>query len=436
MSGSQKSWCGETSWDDVKRLIVDARTALNELPKWEKPFHIFWLLGPFFLLIERSPADAWLSILALSFAVRSLCQRDGAWLSHAWVRAAFIFWFICLLSASLSIAPAYALGEAVSWFRFPLFAMAVAFWFGRDKRLLYAMLLSTGVGMMLMTSILTAEMLIEGQKGGRLTWPYGDLVPGNYLAKVGLPAFCVMVALAVGGRGKTSFLMGVLASFSLALSVMAGERINLIIRICAGILASLSWKYASKKVALVVTLFSLLLVAIFVSQGAIKGRFTKAVIEDLPIGLASDYYRVMGGGVAAFLESPILGVGTANYRDLCPDILPEDSVFRCDNHPHNYYIQMLTETGILGFATGLFMISSMVMSLFRAGRANNKNVVASTAYIVPLGLFFPLQSTADFFGQWNNIFLWSAVALSMAAAYLDSEVDGEQVAQYKQKSLE
>ena len=87
---------------------------------------------------------------------------------------------------------------------------------------------------------------------------------------------------------------------------------------------------------------------------------------------------------------------------------------------------MLAETGILGFAAGLFMISAMIMSLFRAGRANKQNVVAATAYIVPLGLFFPLQSTADFFGQWNNIFLWSAVALSMAAVNLPADEDASQ----------
>ena len=426
MSASQKSWTDGTLLDDVQRLIVDARTALKELPKWEKPFHIFWLLGPFFLLIERSPADAWLSILALSFAVRSLCQRDGAWLAHGWVRAAFIFWFVCLLSASLSSAPTYALGEAMSWFRFPLFAMATVFWLGRDKRLIYAMLLSTGIGMMMMTGILTAEMLIEGQKGGRLTWPYGDLVPGNYLAKAGLPAFCVMVALAVGGKGKTSFLMGALASVSLALSVLAGERINLIIRICAGILAGVSWKFAWRKLALVTAGFSLVILSVFMFQGSMEGRFTTAILYDLPIGVDSDYYRVMGGGVMAFLDSPLLGIGTANYRDLCPDMLAEGSAFRCDNHPHNFYIQMLAETGILGFAAGLFMISAMIITLFRAGRANNQNVAAATAYIVPLGLFFPLQSTADFFGQWNNIFLWSAVALSMAAVNLRAEPGASQ----------
>ena len=89
-------------WGDL-RLIVDARTALADLPKWEKPVHVS-AFGAIFSLIERSPADAWLSILALAFAVRSLCQRDGTWLSHGWVRAAFIFWFVCLLSALVNRA--------------------------------------------------------------------------------------------------------------------------------------------------------------------------------------------------------------------------------------------------------------------------------------------------------------------------------------------
>jgi len=138
-----------------------------------------------------------------------------------------------------------------------------------------------------------------------------------------------------------------------------------------------------------------------------NGRFTTAILHDLPTGASSDYYRVMGGGVMAFLDAPLLGIGTANYRDLCADMLAEGSAFRCDNHPHNFYIQMLAETGILGFAAGLFMISAMVITLFRAGRTNNQNVVAATAYIVPLGLFFPLQSTADFSGN-GTIFFYGA----------------------------
>ena len=51
--------------------------ALAALSRWEKGFHIFWLLGPFILLIERSPADIWLSVLVIAFVIRSIFNPDG-----------------------------------------------------------------------------------------------------------------------------------------------------------------------------------------------------------------------------------------------------------------------------------------------------------------------------------------------------------------------
>ena len=426
MSASQKSWAGGTPLDYVRCLIVDASTALKELPKWEKPFHILWLLGPFFLLIERSPADAWLSILALSFAVRSLCQRDGAWFVHGWVRAAFIFWFVCLLSASLSPAPTYALGEAGSWFRFPLFAMATVFWLGRDERLIYAMILSTFLGMMLMTGILVAEVLIDGFKDGRLTWPYGDAVPGNYLAKAAMPAFLVCVALAARCNKNFIVLMSVgMISATLAVSMLAGERMNLILRIFSGGLAFLLniSRMFNLFVMMLVLCFSAILV---ISVSPDVYRLAVQFLQRIPLTTDSDYFNLYHGAWLIFTDNVFLGIGTANYRELCSQLTTELSNFRCDNHPHNYYIQLLTETGVIGFVSGIFMIASIVITLVRASCTNNQNIVAATAYIVPLGLFFPLQSTADFFGQWNNIFLWSAVALSMAAVNLRAEPGASQ----------
>ena len=242
-------------WHYLHKLIEEAFCALNDLPRWEKPIHIFWLSGPFILLIERTPADIWLSVLALIFMMRSLYHRNVFWLKYFWVQSIFAFWVVCIISAGLSISPSYSLGEAVSWFRFPLFLLATVFWFGLDKRLLYAMFLSTGLGMMVMTGILTAELLIEGHKHGRLTWPYGDLVPGNYLTKAGLPAFCVMVALAFGGGKIIALVMAFFTSFTLSLSVLTGERINLILRLCAGVLAGLSWRFRWQKFAFVLGIF-------------------------------------------------------------------------------------------------------------------------------------------------------------------------------------
>ena len=191
---------GERIYEGVgkaKEIWRETLVALRPLSGWERAMHVFWLFGPFILLIERSPADVWLSVIALTFAARSIARREGWWLRVTWVRLAFLFWGVCLLSAAVSPLPAYSLGEAFVWFRFPLFAMAVVFWLGRDKRFVYAMLLSVGLGMMIMCAILVAEISIIGVTGGRLSWPYGDLVPGNYLAKACLPAFVVVVALAV-----------------------------------------------------------------------------------------------------------------------------------------------------------------------------------------------------------------------------------------------
>jgi hypothetical protein len=225
-----------------KDIWTSLGNALAAMPRWEKGFHIFWLLGPFILLIERSPADIWLSILALTFVARSIMKRDGGWLKAFWVRASFLFFAVCMFSSALSVLPAYAFSEGFVWFRFPLFAMATVFWLGTDKRLLYAMLVSTALGMILMTGILTAEMIIEGQKGGRLSWPYDDLVSGNYLSKVGLPAFTIMVALAIGAKPRLASIMGGLSLISIIMSVLTGERINFLIRACSGMLSALVWR--------------------------------------------------------------------------------------------------------------------------------------------------------------------------------------------------
>ena len=397
-------------------IWTDLGNALVAMPRWEKGFHIFWLLGPFILLIERSPADVWLSILAIAFVVRSIVKRDGGWLKAFWVRASFLFLAVCVVSSALSIIPFYAVSEALAWFRFPLFAMATAYWLANDKRLLYAMLISTALGMISMTGILAAEMIIEGQKGGRLSWPYDDLVSGNYLSKVGLPAFTIMVALAIGARPRLASIMGGLSLVSIIMSILTGERINFLIRACGGMLGALVWKPNWRRYIILIIIEIFAVFAVFSVMPSVKDRFGNAVLNSLPTGPHSDYYQVMGAGLTVFKTAPLLGIGPATHRELCPSILGKNLEFRCDNHPHNYYIQLLAETGVTGLITGLLMIVSIVWAAFAGWRKNRDNVVAATAFVVPFGLFFPIQSTGDFFGQWNNIFMWSAIALALAAA--------------------
>ena len=154
----------EQTYSSFKLIWVNAVAALRDLSKTDRFFHLFWLIGPFVLLIERSPADFWLTLLGLAFLVRSVVTRDGEWLRVFWVRAGLLFWFVCLGTAALSANPGFSVVEALIWVRFPLFAVATVFWLGKDKRLIYAMLASMALGVLVMCGILTAEVMVEGQK--------------------------------------------------------------------------------------------------------------------------------------------------------------------------------------------------------------------------------------------------------------------------------
>ncbi len=402
----------------LRAISKDARQALSELPRLERFAHIFWLLGPFILLIERTPADIWLSLLALTFAVRSMVKRDGTWLKPFWVRAGFVFWFWCIFTGAVSDFPVYSVGEAVAWFRFPLFAMATAFWLAKDRRLLYAMLVSIAIGLVVMCGILMAEILFEGQKNGRLSWPYGDLVPGNYVAKVGLPAFTIMVALAVSVKGRVAVLSGIIALVTIVISVMTGERINFLIRACGGMLAGLVWKPNWRRYLVLVAVEVLTVLVIFSAMPGTASRFTNQFIKGATNPEESAWLKTINGGWQVAQDNLMFGIGTGNYRLVSYEgILNKYENVRPDVHPHNYYVQMLLETGLIGFILGALFLWSIIWTCFRCSLKKRENVFVATAWVIPFGLFWPIATTADFFGQWNNIFMWSAVALSSAGCY-------------------
>ena len=57
-----------------------------------------------------------------------------------------------------------------------------------------------------------------------------------------------------------------------------------------------------------------------------------------------------------YLDNKIFGVGVKNFRKICKYEKYSVSNLSCASHPHNTYIQILSETGIIGF---LFLINSL-----------------------------------------------------------------------------
>ena len=73
--------------------------------------------------------------------------------------------------------------------------------------------------------------------------------------------------------------------------------------------------------------------------------------------------RVFATAIYTWRANKIFGNGIKSFREDCqklkrPDISVAEDIFRtCSNHPHNYYFEILTETGIVG----LFIASTIAL---------------------------------------------------------------------------
>ncbi len=112
-----------------------------------------------------------------------------------------------------------------------------------------------------------------------------------------------------------------------------------------------------------------------------------------------------------FLDNKIIGVGVKNFRNICHDQrYYVDEKKMCTSHPHNTYLQILTETGLIGF---LFLISTFtyfciyvfkhfILRLKGEYYFTDFEICILSAIIIYL---WPLVPTGNVFNNWLNIAL-------------------------------
>ena len=393
---------------------------IKTMSSFEKTMTIFWLLGPFVYLIERDPADLWLSLIGIIFLVRCTVKKDWNWVSQFWFKSALILWLFSLFSAVTSSDPFFTFQQGFVWIRFPIYVAAAQVWLAKDRDIRVLMLLSMLIGMLIICGILIAETLIEPK--ARLTWPYGDHVPGGYIAKVSLPLFCVLMAIAVSKKSKAGIFSGIVGLLSIGVSALTGERNNFLIRACGGVLAGIVWKPKLIMISLLILVETFAVLALFFIRPDLSSRYGEQFIKSIPIVNTSDrneYWGAWRGGIQQGLIHPIKGAGPSSSRKICvnlnphhPEWLPGENY--CGNHPHNFYIQLFAEVGIIGLLLGCLMFGSIITTCFKARLENFNCPMAATAFVVPIGLFFPFQQFGSFYGQWGNLFSWFAIAFAVS----------------------
>jgi O-antigen ligase len=122
----------------------------------------------------------------------------------------------------------------------------------------------------------------------------------------------------------------------------------------------------------------------------------------------STHNPMFKAAIDVWKKNKILGNGIKSFRKDCKKI-PLHTGRLCSNHPHNYYIEILLETGIVGFLFFLAILTIFAVFIFRNFKLLNEsslgNLILLTSTITLIIEIFPIKSTGSIFSTGNATYL-------------------------------
>ena len=175
--------------------------------------------------------------------------------------------------------------------------------------------------------------------------------------------------------------------------------------------------------------FSLIVSGIFLLDKRFSSRILDTTIAQLTYGQTSggkklnlfsktheEHYL---SAIRIFKDNVILGAGPKSFRLKCSEekyLISKDS---CITHPHNTYVQLLSETGLVGFFSIFFLfilisLSSVKMIYHKYFLKKNIEIFKVLLFSSFLITLWPIIPSGNFFNNWLNIvyylplgfFLW------------------------------
>jgi O-antigen ligase len=142
----------------------------------------------------------------------------------------------------------------------------------------------------------------------------------------------------------------------------------------------------------------------------------------------SDYGRIAGRAVVIFLDHPILGQGYDGFRNVCAD----QKYFRaapwpgqhaadgggaaaCNIHPHNHYLEALSEAGFPGLLLFVALVAAWARALLR-GIGGNPDPLRVGLFVGALIQEWPIASMGNFTSIELSGFFFVILGLGLAEA--------------------
>ena len=381
------------------------------------------ITGPFL-------TDLFISVSSLFFLIYSLINKKFKYFKNIFF-IIFIIWNLYLiLNSLLSKFPLLSLESSLFYFRFGIFSICVYFIIKKFDNFIYFFFISLLLVFvfLIFNSFYQYYFLIDlfgnSYDGIRLSSVFGEeKILGSYMSR--LVPLLIGLFLTIYNKDLRMIIFGIIILILVDVIVyLSGERVaffNLLLFSLILIFLTKSFKVIRISAFLVSVVFIL-----FVSIQT-KSSFDRMVLKTIDqtnlLGKNPNLFSVQHEviyltSLKIYKDNYLFGIGPKNFREYCKieeykTFTEQDfSVDGCQTHPHNFYIQLLTETGPIGtfpiiftFLTVIFIyFKDLYFSLFKKNKYLEDNfIILSSTIVINLWPFVP---SGNFFNNYVSFLIY------------------------------
>lgn len=387
------------------------------------------LIFPICLVFSNFISEVVLLVLIVIFLINNSSISKIKLYLNFFVKLFFIFFFILIISSLLSENTVFSLKKSITYLRFILFSFAICWILNNQDKLLLnlfktliLLIFCLQIGALfelinyLSTNVNELNKYYELQK---ISSFFGDEeILGSYISRL-LPLIIILLISNLSQLDKKfKILSFVVIPLSVVVVYFSGERLSfffiLIIVLLSFFLIKINFKYMTFILSFLLFFISI----IFTFEDQRKRIFNYTLnqmkSENRLIFYSSDHHAHFTTAYNIFLNNKILGAGPNTFRKNCGLNKYKSSEFACSTHPHNYFIQLLSETGIIGTFFPIFSFLYVVFLFIRLNiikKKDKKNIQKDSTKLSYFLIFFiicliPFTPNANFFNNWTNMIMF------------------------------
>ncbi len=390
---------------------------------------ILFLLIPISLISGPFIPDLFLVVIVINFILLTYFNKKYELIKN---KTSYLFLVFCLIIVAVSIFSlnTSSIQSSLFYIRFGLFALATSVLIEEKKYLLIYilyLLLFTYLALFF-DSIYQLKFnenifgfTVENTLNFRITSFFGkDEVLGSYSIRL-LPLTIFLTILCFNNSINTKrFLLISMVIASFVVVVLSGERTSLALFILL-IIFLFSSSFNLRKLLLIpIIITSITFIIVISASEKIKHRMIDTTINQLGFSENSErmvlFSKTYEGhyliALNMFKEKPIFGHGAKMFRYYCAKEENFVAPNACTTHPHNFYAQMLSESGLIGF---FFLTTIFLYIIFLYLKNLYFQLRYKKQFITDLGLcllstyfitLFPILPSGNFFNNWLSIIMY------------------------------